>query len=87
MITDDAKPALRENLGTRGHLMAFFFFFWLCFCVVGFLVVFFSARHLSPLNWQEIGNAQWLSLHIAGIAMVFKVPHGSREFLMSRSFG
>lgn len=71
MITDDAKPALRENLGTRGHLMALFL--GLCFCV------FFSARHLSPLNWQEIGNAQWLSLHRAGIAMVFKVPHGSRE--------
>lgn len=36
------------------------------------VVVFVLLQRLSPLNWPEIANAQWLSLYIASLAKAFK---------------
>lgn len=38
------------------------------------VVVFVLLQLLSPLNWPEIANVQWLSLYIARLAKAFKLP-------------
>lgn len=38
------------------------------------VVVFVLLQLLSPLNWPEIANAQWLSLYIVSLAKAFKLP-------------
>lgn len=38
------------------------------------VVVFVLLQLLSPSNWPEIANAQWLSLYIARLAKAFKLP-------------